>query len=138
LAGTITIDGIISVGDNIYPNGVSSIYDPQWNDNFENVYNLENIKDIPWYVALGNHDYVLNDTAQIQYTFKSINNKWNMPNRYFKKIFEINDLEKIVFYILDTTPYDIKLRSQLPNLQIVNRTEQWNGLEKSWRIWIQL
>ena len=42
-------------GDNIYESGVASVTDPQWQTKFEVPY-----KDVkaPFYVTLGNHDYV--------------------------------------------------------------------------------
>lgn len=47
-------DFIVLLGDNFYPDGVSSVDDPQWTTAFEEPYaNLDG----PFYVTLGNHDY---------------------------------------------------------------------------------
>jgi len=66
------------LGDNIYPNGVSSPTDSQWKDKFERPYqDLE----INFYPTLGNHDYFGNVEAQWEYS--KINHKWKFPGRYY-------------------------------------------------------
>ena len=65
-------DFILLLGDNIYPSGASTCTDPQFNTKFEDPYgpaqlfptagcigspSWDNELDIPFYVALGNHDY---------------------------------------------------------------------------------
>jgi acid phosphatase len=91
-------DFIISVGDNIYPNGVKSIDDTQWKTKFEDVYVGKELE-IPWYVALGNHDYRSSPDAQVEYTKKNLH--WNMPARYFtfSKTVEKTSID---FFVLDT------------------------------------
>ncbi|HTF80063.1 MAG TPA: metallophosphoesterase, partial [Cytophagales bacterium] len=67
---------IISTGDNFYTYGVASIDDPQWMSSYENIYK-GNALHIEWYPVLGNHDYLGNTQAQIDYTKKS--RRWVMP-----------------------------------------------------------
>lgn len=45
---------IINVGDNHYYAGTSSVDDPLWKIDFEDVYSSPNLM-IPWYSVLGNH-----------------------------------------------------------------------------------
>jgi tartrate-resistant acid phosphatase type 5 len=71
---------IISTGDNIYNNGVTSVDDPQWQTKFEAIYNQKALE-LPWYAILGNHDHRGSIQAQIDYNKK--NPRWNMPARYF-------------------------------------------------------
>ncbi len=71
---------ILSTGDNIYPNGVASEYDPNWQSDFENIY-TRHATYINWYVTLGNHDYKTNPDAEVAYT--KISERWHMPARYF-------------------------------------------------------
>src|SRR5262245_60003455 len=47
-------DFILLLGDNIYYAGVDSVTDPQWQTKFEEPYAAI---DLPFYAALGNHDY---------------------------------------------------------------------------------
>ena len=46
---------IVSVGDNFYEDGVAGIDDPAWVNSYERVYDAPALQ-VPWYVALGNHD----------------------------------------------------------------------------------
>ena len=67
---------VISVGDNFYEDGVASTADPQWRSSFEEVYTAPSLQ-IPWYAALGNHDYRGSPQAQVAYTRNST--RWRMP-----------------------------------------------------------
>jgi len=71
---------VISVGDNFYEDGVASIDDPKWKTSFEDVYTAPSLQ-IPWYVALGNHDYHGNTQAQLDYAQAS--KRWNMLGRWY-------------------------------------------------------
>ncbi|GAB2633098.1 purple acid phosphatase family protein [Belliella aquatica] len=93
----------ISVGDNFYPKGVASIHDPHWHYSFEDIYkNYAHQKE--WYSILGNHDYMGNPDAQVEYT--NISRRWVMPGRYYTKDFKLkgdkNNLLQITF--IDTNP----------------------------------
>jgi len=92
---------VISVGDNFYENGVKSVDDPQWQTSFEQVYTAPSLQ-VPWHVALGNHDYHGNCDAQIAYSQKS--KRWNMPARYFTRTEKIDADHSVDFFHLDTTP----------------------------------
>jgi len=92
---------IISVGDNFYEDGVASVDDPQWQTSFENVYSAPSLQ-VPWYVALGNHDYRGDCDAQIAYSHRS--KRWNMPARYFIQTRHIDAATTVDFFYLDTTP----------------------------------
>jgi tartrate-resistant acid phosphatase type 5 len=79
---------VIGLGDNIYPNGCTSVYDKEFIDKFETPYSI--LPDDRWYMCLGNHDYGYysadhgykgNTTHQIEYTKHS--NKWFMPSNYY-------------------------------------------------------
>ncbi len=71
---------VISVGDNFYEDGVQSASDPQWHTSFEDIYSAPSLQ-IPWLVALGNHDYRGVPQAQIDYAKTSP--RWRMPSRYY-------------------------------------------------------
>jgi tartrate-resistant acid phosphatase type 5 len=92
---------IISVGDNFYEDGVVSTSDPQWETSFENVYHTPALQ-VPWYVALGNHDYRGSCDAQIAYS--RLSRRWNMPARYFNLTRQIDTATAVDFFYLDTTP----------------------------------
>jgi len=100
-ANTLRPQFIISVGDNFYEHGVASTDDPQWQKTFEDVYVATSLQ-IPWYVALGNHDYLGNCDAQIAYSRQS--QRWTMPARYFTLTRQINATTAVDFFFMDTTP----------------------------------
>ena len=84
------------LGDNFYPDGVSSVSDPQWRTKFEEPYS--GLK-VPFYPTLGNHDYFGNVQAQIQYSEKSP--KWKFPSRFYK--FNFCEVD---FFIIDAERFD--------------------------------
>lgn len=92
---------IVSVGDNFYDYGVASVDDPQWQTSFENVYSDPALR-IPWHVILGNHDYVGNCEAQLEYG--RTHSRWNMPDRYYLQTHHIGAATTADFFYLDTTP----------------------------------
>lgn len=102
-ATAINRDFIISTGDNFYPVGVVSEYDPQWKSSYEDIY-----KDFSlhwnWYPVLGNHDYAGNPDAQVAYS--KISRRWNMPARYYSKTFNINgdSNQQVLIAFIDTNP----------------------------------
>jgi tartrate-resistant acid phosphatase type 5 len=92
---------VIAVGDNFYEDGVSSATDPQWQSSFEKVYTAPSLQ-MPWHVALGNHDYHGNCDAQIEYSKTS--KRWNMPARYYIRTERIDATNAVEFFFLDTMP----------------------------------
>jgi len=99
MAINIQPEFIISCGDNFQYEGVKSVDDSLWKINYEQVYNDVSLE-IPWYPALGNHDYLGNVNAQIEYSKK--NKYWRMPARYYTFIKGFNKKFKIRFIVLDT------------------------------------
>lgn len=85
-------DIITLLGDNFYPNGVSSLDDPQW-DKYNEIF--KDIKN-PVYSILGNHDYISNPKAQI------FTKNWKMDGWYFKKEFD-----NVNLYFLDTNQFNL-------------------------------
>lgn len=93
---------VVSVGDNFYPDGVASLSDPQWRTSFEDVYTAPSLH-IPWYVALGNHDYHDNPQAQVDYT--ALGGRWQMPHRYYALSSATTGLPHTDIVVMDTTPF---------------------------------
>ena len=92
---------VISVGDNFYENGVTSVDDPQWKTSFEQVYGAPSLQ-VPWQVILGNHDYHANCDAQIAYG--ESHPRWKMPSRYYVQSLKIDEVTSADFFYIDTTP----------------------------------
>ena len=79
------VDGVIFLGDNIYPHGVSSVDDPQWPGKALVPYDLPCLRNVPRYPILGNHDYEGNPQAQID--MDSHHPVWTFPNRFYSVVF---------------------------------------------------
>lgn len=120
---------IVSVGDNFYPNGVQSTQDYHWISSFENVFTNPALY-TDWHVALGNHDYRGSVQAQIDYS--NVSRRWNMPDRYYSKTFELEDGEKLLMVVMDTNPY-IESYHKNPE-KYVSVNEQDTIAQKKWLI----
>jgi tartrate-resistant acid phosphatase type 5 len=92
---------VISVGDNFYEDGVTSVDDPAWQASFERVYDAPSLQ-VPWRVILGNHDYRGNAQAQLDYAAKS--SRWQMPARWYKYEERTPDGAVAEFFVVDTSP----------------------------------
>ncbi|MBF0443746.1 MAG: metallophosphoesterase, partial [Oligoflexales bacterium] len=91
---------IAYMGDN-FPSGVSSQEDSQFKSRFEDVYSQF---DIPFYVALGNHDYMGKIQAEVDYTKTS--QKWRLPSRYYSYETEFASIFVMDTIKVDQTQYD--------------------------------
>lgn len=101
-AAEASVDFIIAAGDNFYPEGVASEFDPLWKYSFEDIYTDFSLQ-WDWYPVLGNHDYGANPQAQV--TYSKISRRWQMPARYYSKIVNAGSEDtQILFVFIDTTP----------------------------------
>lgn len=86
-------DFVILLGDNIYDSGVSGVDDMQWQMKFEIPYQD---LDMPFYAALGNHDYggdLLGldvgglgnefDKGPLEVQYTAVSDKWEMPDTHY-------------------------------------------------------
>jgi len=95
------VDFIVTVGDNFYEFGVSSVDDPQWKTKFEDVY-ADPALQLPIYPSLGNHDHRGNAQAQIEYSQR--NKNWKMPALYYTFTRTFGDGTAAQFFAIDTSP----------------------------------
>jgi tartrate-resistant acid phosphatase type 5 len=103
VASLASVDFIISAGDNFYPEGVVSEFDPLWKYSFEDIYTAFSLQ-WDWYPVLGNHDYGSNPEAQVKYS--TISRRWRMPARYYSEQFSLegDTTQQILFLFIDTSP----------------------------------
>ena len=92
---------VISVGDNFYEDGVDGVTDPKWKTSFEDIYTAPSLQ-VPWYVALGNHDYHGDTQAQLDYT--QISRRWRLPRRWYSFTEVSPDGVAVEIFVLDTSP----------------------------------
>ena len=53
-------DFVLGVGDNFYPRGIDFLHgknDKRFNQTFEDVFIGDELKNMPFYLVAGNHDY---------------------------------------------------------------------------------
>lgn len=103
-ATEINAQFIIATGDNFYPSGVISEWDPLWKYSFEDIYTDFHLQ-WDWYPVLGNHDYKSNPDAQVKYS--NISRRWKMPARYYSKLIAIpgDTANKVLIAFIDTNPF---------------------------------
>ena len=122
---------IISVGDNFYEDGVTSVQDPQWQSSFEQVY-ADPALQVPWHVILGNHDYHGNCEAQLAYAKTSP--RWHLPARYYQQTHRLDATTTADFFFLDTTPMieEYELDDQMvPNIRSQDVPAQLDWFKKA-------
>jgi tartrate-resistant acid phosphatase type 5 len=102
---------VIATGDNFYPYGVQSVSDYHWISSFETIYRAQSLH-VKWYPVLGNHDYISNPDAEVEYS--KISSRWDMPSRYYSKKFFINGdtAQGVLFAFMDTDPFEKKMQGR--------------------------
>ena len=142
-AETLASQCVFSVGDNFYEDGVQSTSDPMWRSSFEAIYTAPSLQ-IPWYVALGNHDYRGVPKAQIDYS--KLSSRWHMPSRYYKVSGSLIGAPHLDIFVVDTSPLVHKYRKDVHSAiagnvagqdvpaQLRWLDEQLSGSTAPWRV----
>jgi predicted phosphodiesterase len=115
VCATHLCDAAFILGDVIYDKGVSTLEDTQFKTKFEVPYQA---LDIPFYIALGNHDHLGCIECYIQYT--SLSSKWEFPSYYYKKSFG----ELVDVFVLDTEIFDQAQAAWLEK-KLLGSTSSW-------------
>ena len=97
-------DLVLTVGDNFYPEGVEDVNDPLWQTVFERVYSGPFWEELVFFPALGNHDVMGNERAQIDYSAKS--RRWSLPGNYYTFRRALASGDTVRFLALDTSLLD--------------------------------
>lgn len=112
---------VISVGDNFYEDGVQSTSDPLWRSSFEEIYAARSLQ-VPWYAALGNHDYRGVPQAQVDYARSSV--RWRMPSRYYKVAGSDIGAPHVDLFVIDTSPLVQQYRNKVHSVIAENVASQ--------------
>lgn len=113
----------LTLGDNFYPNGVSSPNDPQWKTKWEDVYSPLGI---PFYATLGNHDYMRPDGPAAEIVHAQYSHSWRMPANYYTYT-----AGPVQFFAIDT----IELSdSALPNKEIAWLNAELAKSKAKWKV----
>ena len=101
VAAEIDAQFVLTTGDNFYERGVQSVRDSKWQRSFESIYTAASLQ-IPWFVTLGNHDYLGSVEAQIAYS--EVSERWTLPDRYYSFTLAVDDTTSAIFAVIDTVP----------------------------------
>ena len=101
-------EAVIAAGDVHHFDGVVSTEDPLWMTNYELIYDHPELM-ISWLPVLGNHEYRGNTQSVIDYS--KVSRRWEMPARYYTKVFD-EDGTTVRFVFIDTTPLIDKYRNE--------------------------
>ncbi|MDE3237204.1 MAG: metallophosphoesterase [Bacteroidota bacterium] len=131
-AAVIQSQFTIATGDNFYPSGVISEFDPLFKYSFEDIYTDFSLQ-WDWYPVLGNHDYKSNPDAEVAYS--KISRRWKMPARYYSKKITIkgNKNEVVLLVFIDTNPLIPEFYSNEeygPQVKTQDSLQQKQWLEK--------
>lgn len=123
------VEAVLALGDTHHYMGVESVTDPLWTTNFELIYSHPELQ-VPWYPILGNHEYRGNTQAVIDYS--QVSRRWQMPARYYSKVFEDDGVSLRVVFV-DTTPLIDKYHkdtADYPDVAQQNMDAQLDWLDK--------
>jgi tartrate-resistant acid phosphatase type 5 len=106
---------VVATGDNFYPYGVASTQDYHWISSFETIYTAQSLH-VRWFPVLGNHDYISNPEAQVEYS--KVSSRWSMPSRYYSRSFNDGDINNsLLMVFIDTDPMEKELRGETDSIK---------------------
>lgn len=135
----------LGLGDNIYEDGAESGDDDEFATKFENP---NTGLDVPWLMALGNHDNTLVfpgdggwlEKGNNEVAYHSRSPRWWMPTRYYSVALPAAN-PVVEFFVLDLNPLCSYIPQFLPywadNGPYMNEQRAWlrNGLDSSSATW---
>jgi tartrate-resistant acid phosphatase type 5 len=107
------------------------VNDPLWKNYYEDVYRgfeSPKLRELDWFCVLGNHDWIKNPIAQIEYN--KLNPKWNIQMNYTKEI-QFSQTLKAQMIFMETSRYFELERNRVPKLQNYSASEMTDWLRKT-------
>jgi len=93
---------VINQGDFFHDRGVRDTLDPLWSAQFEKMFTAPALN-VKWYSILGNHEYIGNPQALVDYGLH--NARWTMPSRSYTFVQQVDSATTIRFILIDTSPF---------------------------------
>lgn len=93
---------VINQGDFFHDAGVRDTLDSLWNAQFEKMFTAPELQ-LKWYSILGNHEYIGNPQALVDYG--KHNPRWTMPARNYTFVQQVDSVTSIRFVMIDTSPF---------------------------------
>lgn len=122
LACRLSIDAVLTTGDNFYSNGVMSLHDEHWDASFEHVFNGSCLQPVPWWPSLGNHDVRGSIEAQIEYS--DLSDRWDFPSDYYDRWVLTDDSVSVHLVIVDTSPFVLQYYQSPDNSAMLSHISQ--------------
>jgi len=129
--GSVNCDFIISTGDNIYDDGVTSVSDHHFDDTWREVYTYPGIADLPWYLTVGNHDHHSSNGEWHQVEYSLVNDRWNMPSLAFAFEMATRDTS-VKFVSVDTISIHDDLNNADDMLSLLS--SELESADSDWKI----
>lgn len=102
LASSLHPRFVINQGDFFHDRGVKDTLDPLWEAQFEKMFTAPELN-LKWYSILGNHEYIGNPQALVDYG--KHNGRWTMPARNYTFVQRVDSSTSIRFVMIDTSPF---------------------------------
>lgn len=126
VAEKIGPDAVLALGDTHHYEGVQSVSDPLWMTNYELIYSHPELM-VHWYPVCGNHEYRGSTQAVLDYS--AISRRWDMPARYYTKVFGDKDEATVRIVFIDTAPLIDKYRKNNATYPDASRQDMEAQLE---------
>ncbi|KAJ8613503.1 hypothetical protein CTAYLR_002177 [Chrysophaeum taylorii] len=101
---------VLAPGDNLYEVGVQNATDPLWKDAWRDVWLIEPSLRVPWFAALGNHDYACGEdgaSARVDRDASDDDDEWHLPARPVDTVWWA-DVAIVVVYTVFLGPGEVK------------------------------
>jgi hypothetical protein len=102
LSKTLHPKFVINQGDFFHDNGVRDTLDPLWDAQFEKMFTAPGLN-LKWYSIIGNHEYIGNPQALVDYG--KHNPRWTLPARNYTFVQQVDSATTIRFVMIDTAPF---------------------------------
>jgi len=93
---------VINQGDFFHDQGVKDIHDSLWGAQFEKMFAAPELN-VKWYSIIGNHEYIGNPQALVDYS--KVSQRWTMPARNYTFVQQVDSSTTIRFVMIDTSPF---------------------------------
>ena len=131
---------VVNQGDFFHDNGVKDTLDPLWSAQFEKMFSAPELQ-LKWYSIIGNHEYIGNPQALVDYG--KHNPRWTMPSRNYTFVQQVDSTTSIRFVMLDTSPFvyiyrfDSKyhqIKSQDPDKTVAFADSVLSHSKETWKV----
>merc|ERR1711879_3546 len=134
MAEVYELDSILLLGDNIYNEGVVNVTDERWVSTYQATFNGSNLESTPMYATSGNHEYLQNVSAMIDFTNYDPTGRWTYPDYWYNVKFLNGRVELLMLdtsILLNHTAWENYPDQRSENDMIDRRQEQNDWIEKT-------